>query len=265
MIDIVQAFWLALLQGITEFLPISSSGHLVLVPRILGWPQQTVAFDVAVHVGTLFAVVYYLRQDLRIIGRSIYHRLISGSRSSGYNLGGLIVLATLPAVLVGILIEPFSASLRQPVVIAATTAGFAVALFVADVYGSKRRTAVDLGWKDALIIGVAQALALIPGTSRAGITITAALALGVKSGTAARFSFLLSIPIISAAGVFKGLELGESTVAIPWSVFATGVIVSAVSSWLVIAMFLRWVERIGMLPFVFYRLILGALIFFWFR
>jgi undecaprenyl-diphosphatase len=266
LIDTGQAFWLALIQGLTEFLPISSSGHLVLVPRLLGWPDQDLTFDVAVHIGTLFAVVIYFRRDIATILWGLVDELLGRGQSKESRLGGLILLATLPAVVAGVFVnEILEASLRQPLVIAATTVGFAVLLLVADNRGSRQRRMDSLGWRDALIIGVAQALALVPGTSRAGITITAALMIGLERRSAARFSFLLAIPVILAAASLKGCDLVYATDPVDWGVFALGICVAAGSSWLVIALFLRFIERIGMLPFVLYRLVLGGLLFLWFR
>ena len=153
--------------------------------------------------------------------------------------------------------------MRHPVVIGVTTAGFALVLLISDIFGSKKRTIQDLGWLDALVIGVAQAIALIPGTSRAGITMTAALMVGVDRRSSAKFSFLLSIPVIFAAGIQQSALLIENVATIDWQVFAIGLLVSAISAWLVIKIFIRWLTRIGMLPFVIYRVILGVFILIW--
>ena len=267
MIDVPQAFWLALLQGITEFLPISSSGHLILVPHLLGWPDQGLMFDVAVHLGALVAVVIYLRQDVVIIARGLVRFIRTGHGSEGSRLGILIVLATLPVLIAGLWIDStIAAMLRQPLVISLTTVVFGVVLLIADRLGSKQRKISEFGWQDALIIGVAQALALIPGTSRAGITMTAALIMGGERSEAARFSFLLSIPVILAAGTQQSFELVRvgAEAEVYWPVFLVGVTVAATSAWLVLKLFMHWIERAGMLPFVLYRLILGVWLFVWF-
>jgi undecaprenyl-diphosphatase len=266
MIDFSHAFWLALLQGVTEFLPVSSSGHLVLVPHFLGWSDQGLMFDVAVHIGTLLAIVFYLRRDIGIISRGLVDVITRGVSSDGSRLCALIIVATLPTLLVGVLIDAtLASSLRQPLIIGVTTAGFGVVLLLADRLGSKHRKVCDFGWRDALIIGIAQAFALIPGTSRAGITMTAALMVGADRVASARFSFLLSIPVILAAGAQQSLQLSRVTSSAQWSVLMVGVIVAAISSLLVIKFFMRLIERMGMWPFVLYRVMLGAWLVIWFR
>jgi len=264
MIDTSQAFWLALVQGVTEFLPISSSGHLILLPYFLDWPDQGLAFDVAVHVGTLLGVLFYLREDIKKITLDLVWFVIQGKRGEGSKLGILILLATVPAVITVLVIDASVWSkMRHPVVIGVTTVGFALVLLISDIFGSKKRKIQDLGWRDAFVIGIAQAIALIPGTSRAGITMTAALMMGADRRSSAKFSFLLSIPVIFAAGIQQGFSLIENTTTIDWQVFITGLVVSGISAWLVIKIFIRWLTRIGMLPFVVYRVILGIFILTW--
>ena len=265
MIDLSQAFWLALLQGLTEFLPISSSGHLILVPNVLGWPDQGLIFDVAVHIGTLLAVVIYLRRDLGLMIGGLAGFIRCGDKTEGVHLGLLVALATLPVLVTGFWIDSEIVSkLRQPLVVGISTIVFGIALWLTDLYGSKRRRIENFGWRDALIIGIAQALALIPGTSRAGITITAGLMIGAERQASARFSFLMSIPVILAAGTQQGLELRMIEAEVYWPAFLVGVTVSAISAWLVIKLFMHWIERSGMLPFVLYRMILGVCILVWF-
>tara|TARA_Y100001934_G_scaffold276416_1_gene372878 strand:+ start:407 stop:1207 length:801 start_codon:yes stop_codon:yes gene_type:complete len=264
MIDIPQAFWLALIQGVTEFLPISSSGHLILLPYFLNWPDQGLAFDVAVHVGTLSAILFYLREDIKKIAIDLIWLVMRKKKEEGSQLGLLILLATFPVVITVLAFDTdVWTRMRHPVVIGVTTAGFALVLLISDIFGSKKRTIQDLGWLDALVIGVAQAIALIPGTSRAGITMTAALMVGVDRRSSAKFSFLLSIPVIFAAGIQQSALLIENVATIDWQVFAIGLLVSAISAWLVIKIFIRWLTRIGMLPFVVYRVILGVFILTW--
>ena len=266
MINFGQAVWLALVQGLTEFLPVSSSAHLVLLPILADWPDQGLAFDVAVHVGTLGAVVVYLRRDLVGIAAGWFGQWGSGGRTEASRMGWLLIVATVPAGVVGFFLdETVELLLRHPLVIAAATIGFAVLLWWADRYRSEARALSDLGFRDAVLIGVFQALALIPGTSRSGITITAGLMLGLSREAAARFSFLMAIPIIAAAGCFKAVSLMQSEDAVLWNLFALGMAIAFLSAWAVIALFLRFISRVGMTPFVLYRIALGSvlLILFW--
>ena len=263
--DNVQALILALVQGLTEFLPISSSAHLILPARMFGWPDQGLAFDVAVHLGTLLAVVAYYRRDLWAMTRGAGDGVMQRRMNPDLRLGLLVVLATVPAVAAGFLAKDLIENeLRSAAVIAVTTVVFGVLLWLADVYGARKRAVAELGVGSALLIGVAQAVALIPGTSRSGITITAALALGFRREDAARFSFLLSIPVILGAGLLKTKDLLESAVPVDWGHMALGVVVSAVTAYLTIMLFLRLLDRVGMLPFMVYRLLLGAVLFVWF-
>jgi len=257
--DMVQAVWLAIIQGLSEFLPISSSAHLILPSQILGWPDQGLAFDVAVHVGSFIAVVFYFRRDIQQLIMAWLKSL--GGRSAGTpesKLAWCIILATIPAGLAGLLFGDFiEANLRSITVIAATTIGFGLLLGWADQRQRGLKTVDQLSWRSALIVGGAQALALIPGTSRSGVTMTAALALGFDRTTAARFSFLLSIPIIALSGGYKTLELLAES-AVPWAEILVATTLSTVTAYLCIHSFLRLVERVGMMPFVIYRLVLGA-------
>lgn len=265
--DLFQIIILALIQGVTEFLPISSSAHLILPSPLLGWDDQGLAFDVAVHVGSLVAVVAYFYKDilsliknwlLQIAGRSHDHQQ---SR-----LAWWVILATIPAGFVGLVMDDWiQLNLRSVLVIACTTTIFGLVLAYVDYRGVRKLGNHEMNLRQALIIGFAQALALIPGTSRSGITMTASLALGFTREAATRFSFLLSIPIIFAAGLFKIKELLEMGVAAPWSDIILGAILSALAAYLCIKLFLSFIERIGFLPFVLYRLVLGAVLFsFWF-
>jgi undecaprenyl-diphosphatase len=259
--DLLQTFSLALLQGVTEFLPISSSAHLILLPRLVGWPDQGLAFDVAVHLGTLAAVVLYFWSEVTAMALEWTRSLATGRSTLNSRLAWAVILATVPAGLAGLVWKDnIETLLREPLVIAATTIGFGALLWWADVRGSRLRTESHLRWRDALVIGLAQALALIPGTSRSGITITAGLALGLTRPAAARFSFLLSIPVIVLAGGLETLELVRTEEAPEWRALLLGALVSGLSAYLTIRFFLRLVERIGLFPFVLYRLVLGALL-----
>lgn len=265
MLDWLQITLLALIQGLTEFLPISSSGHLILMPNLFGWPDQGLAFDVAVHIGTLSAVMLYFRRDIWLMARDWSTSLITRQPTSNSRLAWWVIFATIPAVLFGLFLNNgLEEALRNPLIIAATTIGFGVLLWWSDIKGQQIRDEYSLGFKDIMIIGVAQALALIPGTSRSGITITAALMLGLTREAAARFSFLLSIPIILGAGLLKTKDLIESTQPVQWEAMIGGTLISAVSAYIVISVFLKWINRIGMAPFAWYRFALGALLIYLF-
>ena len=259
--DAIHTVMLALLQGLTEFLPISSSAHLILMPRLLGWTDQGLAFDVAVHVGTLAAVVTYFRHD---ISRLLLAWLQSCARrqvSDDARLAWFVLLGTLPAALAGLLLhDVIETWLRSPLVIALTTIGFGLLLGVADWRGRQQRSETGLRLMDVVWIGLAQALALIPGTSRSGITMTAGLALGLTRSAAARFSFLLSVPLIIMAGGYETLQLLQQPEQVAWDELVLGTGVAAASAYLCIHLFLRLIERIGMLPFVIYRLVLGGVL-----
>ena len=258
--DILNALFLALLQGITEFLPISSSGHLILVPALLGWEDQGQAFDVAVHLGSLAAVVTYFRQEwARMV--SGWLRSVVGQRSADGRLAWMVIVASVPLALVGLLVAGWvEGHLRLPTVVAAATAGFGVLLWAADYFSPRRRDEHSLTVVDALAVGGAQALALIPGTSRSGITITAALALGLNREAAARFSFLLSVPAIVMSAGWQSLQLLGSQGPVDWAGLGFSAAATAVFAFLAIDWFLKFTARSGMLIFAIYRLLLTAVI-----
>lgn len=260
--DFLQAIILALVQGITEFLPISSSAHLILVPRFFDWPDQGLAFDVAVHLGTLIAVLWYFRRELIEIIAAWAASLLGRDHDAGQaRLGWALLLATLPLVVAGPLLAGYVETvLRSPLVIAASTAFFGLLLWVADRRPDRVSADTGITLRMALVVGLAQVLALIPGTSRSGITMTAGLALGLDRTTAARFSFLLSIPAIAGASVFELADLAASPVSVDWSLMGTGLAVAAISAWLCIKAFIAFVQRIGMLPFVAYRMLLAIVL-----
>ena len=263
---LVQIIALALLQGLTEFLPISSSAHLILVPVVTGWQDQGLAFDVAVHVGTLSAVVLYFRADVLRLLRDGMASLLQRRQVGDSHLAWAMVIGTIPGGLAGVLAHDFIATqMRTPLVIAGATIGFGLLLGLSDWTGKRQRDERRLGWFDALIIGCAQALALVPGTSRSGITMTAGLLLGLTRQAAARFSFLLSIPIILASGGLETYKLASGAAAVDWNALFMGVLISGVSAFICIHFFLKWLDRIGMWPFVWYRLVLGVglLLFFY--
>jgi len=253
------AFFLALIQGLTEFLPISSSAHLILPSAVFGWPDQGLAFDVAVHFGSLGAVILSLRLEIQRVATGMLVGM--GRRYPRHaRLGWLIGLATLPAVMSGLLAKDFiETTLRSELVIAIATISFGLLLWWAH-YQSGRGGFAKIGLKEAVLIGFAQALALIPGTSRSGITLTAALWLGLSRRVAAQFSFLLSIPIILGAALIKTKDLLETSDFVAWDLIAIGVVVSFISAYVCIQLFLAWIQRIGLLPFVAYRLLLGIIL-----
>ena len=257
----IQIFVLAIFQGITEFLPISSSAHLIMVPRFSDWPDQGLAFDVAVHVGTLTAIMWYFRKEVATITVDWSRSCLSRKRVGDSQLGWAVILGSIPLAIAGLLFHDLvDTVLRSPLVIAYATIGFGLLLWGADVWAKHRRDEHSLSWFDIAFIGVAQALAIIPGTSRSGATMTAALMLGLTRTAAARFSFLLSIPAILMAGGYKTLQLIKSTDVVAWGELISGVVLSAITAYLCVHWFLKMLERIGMLPFVIYRLVLGVVL-----
>ena len=255
----VQVLVLAAVQGLTEFLPVSSSAHLVLVPVLTGWPDQGLAFDVAVHVGSLVAVLICLRKDFL----SMLRDGLRGPRDAGgqVRLGWLVVIATVPVGVAGLAVDAsLVEALRDPLVIAVATIGFGLALLFAERAGAKDRGIESIGVRDAIVIGCAQAIALVPGTSRAGITMTAGLLVGLSPAASARFSFLLSAPVILMAGGYKTSQLAAGASQADWSALVVGAVVAAVCAHACIRVFLRLIARTGFAPFVAYRLVLGTVL-----
>jgi len=249
-------------QGITEFLPISSSGHLILVAEVSG-QDQGLLMDVAVHVGTLGAVVTYFWRDLlaMLVGVA---GLARGRVSPAARLAGTLVIATIPATVVGFLARDFiESSLRSPAIIAWTTVIFGILLYVADRVGMTIRRISHVGLAHALLLGLAQVLALVPGTSRSGITMTAARLLGYERAEAARYSMLMSIPIIAGAGLLLGIEAIQAEDAALGGDVVLAVLLSFGAALGAISLLMKWVTQIGFLPFVVYRLLLGAVLFYW--
>ena len=259
----VQIVILSIVQGVTEFLPISSSGHLVLVPSFLGWGDQGLAFDVAVHFGSLLAVCLYFRRDVAGLVRGGFQLLRLNRQSLESQLALVITIGTIPAAIAGLTLAGWiEANLRDPSVIVFTLSGYGIIMVLADRFGPSERSIAEVRLSDAVWIGCAQALALIPGTSRSGVTISAARALGFERQDAARFSFLLSVPVILLASGYKGLEMVLGPVAVPWGELSVGVIISAIVAYISIDFFMKVVSRIGLLPFAVYRLVLAAVIFY---
>jgi undecaprenyl-diphosphatase len=266
-VNYAQALVLGLVQGLTEFLPVSSSGHLILVPHVFGWPDQGLAVDAALHLGTLAALLAYFRVEIFDLLRGALNR----------RLGVIIVLATIPGAIVGLLFAKYiEAHFRSPLLIAATTALWGLVMLAADrqarAAAPPRRTHANpgdrpddplehVGWGQGIAVGIAQALALIPGTSRSGITITTGLFTGLDRATAARYAFLLGIPITAGAGMKEALHLiraGEhvgDTGPILIAVF-----VSFLSGWFAVWFLVNYLKRHSLVPFVVYRLVLAAVI-----
>ena len=270
---------LALLQGLTEFLPVSSSAHLIFPSQLLGWEDQGLAFDVAVHLGTLLAVIIYYMSDLVQIGTHTIESAIKRKQTPLSRIGWFIIIATIPAAAAGLLLEPYIATVARSIhVIAYTTIGFGILLGIAsyinrkinwstivNIQGRRSDSLRGMTIHQAIIIGFAQALALVPGTSRSGITLTAGLFLGMRPEAAARFSFLLSIPIILASALLEGIKLinNETIGANPIEMLIGGVI-SFVTSIIVISLFMRYISKSGMAVFVVYRVLLGVALLYFF-
>ena len=251
---------LALIQALAEFLPISSSGHLVLASHFLGWPYQGVTFDLALHLGTLIAVVAYYRRDLLAMAVDSTKIRPKQPLNGNQRLALMLVIGTVPAALAGLALGPHVDEIRSPVLIALNLIFFGLLLGYADRSRSNVREVSTLSFRDAILIGLAQVLALVPGTSRSGIVITACLLLGLTRAGAARYAFLLAVPIITLAGGKGVFDMLRGTAHLEASTFFLAVSASALASFLTISVFLRVIRQIGMLPFVIYRVALGALV-----
>lgn len=255
------AIVLGLVQGFTEFLPISSSGHLVLTPYVLGWDVQDAAFDVMVHAGTFVAVVWVFWRDLAAMARACTRRIASAER----RLGWMLAVSTIPVVVVGVLFgDAIEFWLRQPAAVAVSLIGWGIVLWAADVWHGRRTPVVDrvasMTWGRALLIGFAQVLSLIPGTSRSGITMTAALFGGLSREAAVRFSFLLSVPAVGGAAVYVAFSAMRDGVPLLNVPTIAGFVAAAIAGVLAIRVLLRIIGRWTFVPFAVYRIVLGAVI-----
>lgn len=249
--SILEAIILGLIQGLTEFIPVSSSGHLLLAHELFDTGDATLSFDIALHVGTLFALLLYFRKDILQLASHIT------SKDSHGRLARLIVLATIPAALAGLLLNDFiEDSLRSPVVVVCTLAGVGIVMLIADSRAVELKTK-EITAKQGMFVGFAQALALIPGVSRSGITMTAGLFSGMTRKQAARFSFLLAIPIIagSALGIYLKDGFDSSGSALYIGMFA-----AFLSGFAAIKFFLGIVERVGLKPFAYYRIAVASVV-----
>ena len=254
---------LALIQGLTEFLPISSSGHLIIVPNLINWQDQGLVIDVAVHAGSLLAVIIYLWRDLWSITASLidFRNL---QQSPDLKLAKLIIIASIPVMIMGLIISLISDNLMRSVeVIGWATLVFGILLGISDKIGLSVSDLRHMGIGDAVLIGISQTLALIPGSSRAGLTITMARFLGYDRKTAARFSLLLAIPAILGASTLKGIEVVEANNLVLGIDALIAGFVSFLAALASISIMMAWLDRSGFMPFVIYRIILGAALLTW--
>ena len=261
---IEQIIILALIQGITEFLPVSSSAHLILAPVLTAWEDQGALIDVAAHLGSLGAVLIYFRRDTAAIVRGARDAVLFRN-TDDRRLVFWLAAATIPLVGVGFLYAMLDGDLylRSAVVIGWTSILFGVLLYAADIYCPKRLTVADMSWKSTILLGCAQALAAIPGTSRSGITITVARALGFTRPEAARYSMLMAIPAISAVSAYSILKLLEEGDI--GQITDAGIVagLSFLSAYVSIFLFMRLLQRMSMTPFVIYRIVLGVGLLAW--
>ncbi len=256
---------LGIVQGITEFLPISSSAHLILLPHLFGWEDQGLNHDVAAHVGTLAAVCWFLRRDVRDIAGGLAQKNTDAARHS-WRMLGFLAAGTMPVIVSGLLLrDTVATTFRDPLLVGYTTLFYATLLWCADHFGQRSRAQSTLNWRDVIIIGIAQGLAVIPGTSRSGITMTAALFLGLERRAAVNFSFLLSIPAILLAAAWETLHMLTGTAPIPWLTMTTVAVSAAITAYIAIHYFVKFIDRTGMGPYVMYRMVLGlGLVFYFF-
>lgn len=265
--SIVHILVLSLIQGLTEFLPISSSGHLILLPYLFGWQSQGLEMDVALHVGTLAAVLIYFRTDIWEMLTHVMRYCRGGFKTQDFDhqveLALGLVVATLPAVALGLLLKKIGfEEIRQVNVIAATSILFAVVLYAADRFGSKEKTLADMTLVRSFLIGLGQAIALIPGVSRSGICISVGLSLGFSRVAAARFAFLMSIPSILGAATLTAHDALKTGNSVAWRDMGLGVAFSSLAGLLAIHFMMRLLARYTLTVFVIYRIVLGIGIWF---
>lgn len=259
----LQLVVLAIVQGLTEFLPVSSSGHLILVPSIFGWTDQGLAFDVAVHFGSLIAVCIFFRHDLVALLRGAAAILTGNINADETRMVWYLSLGTIPVAVAGLFFAGWiAANLRDPLIVVVTLSGYGILMAFADRFAPSERNITDVRIRDALVIGFAQALALIPGTSRSGVTITTGRILGIARQDAARYSFLLSVPAILLATMYEAVILVTGDTPVAWDNLALAALISAIVAYISIEFFMRVVSAIGLLPFAIYRLVLAGVIFY---
>ncbi|MBL8030142.1 MAG: undecaprenyl-diphosphatase UppP [Candidatus Doudnabacteria bacterium] len=260
--NIFQAFILGMVQGLGEFLPISSSAHLVITPWLFNWKDPGLGFDLALHWGTLLAVLVYFRTDIRDLIRGFWHSLFKSTRNFENNiyqkLSWLLILASVPGAVIGKLLEEHAEkTFRNPLLIAFTLSIFGFIIYAVDYLGKKQKNLDRITRKDALLVGLSQALAIVPGVSRSGSTMAMGLLLGFKRADAARFSFLMSAPIIFGAGLVKAGEFGAG---VSYGPLIVGFISAAIFGFLSIKYLLKFLASHDFKVFAFYRLIVAALI-----
>ncbi len=257
-----QSIVLGLVQGLTEYLPISSTAHLRVVPALLGWPDPGAAYSAVVQLGTLLAVLVYFYRDLWALAAAFFGGLRQGRPFAApqARLAWIILLGTVPVGVFGLVFQhAIETRLRSLWVVAAALVALALVLAVAEWLGRRHKRMEQLGWAGGLLIGLAQALALIPGASRSGVTITAGLLVGLERTDAARFSFLLGVPAIAASGLYELWSLAESSpTGVPWLAVGLGTAMAAVSGYAAIAFLVRYLQRRSTLVFIVYRVALGA-------
>ncbi|GGC33200.1 undecaprenyl-diphosphatase 1 [Novosphingobium marinum] len=261
----LQQLLIAVVQGITEFLPISSSGHLILIPYVTSWPDQGPLIDVAVHIGSLLAIVIYFWRDAWGLARGGFASVGIGTAPEQRRLFWWVAIGTIPAVAFGLFLKlgGWLESFRITDLVAINLIVYGLLLGAADRFGRQEKRYEDLTLRDAIIVGLAQALALIPGTSRSGITMTAARALGYHRVEAARFSFLLAIPAVAGAGLLAALDLAEASAQMRWDAIVTGAL-TFVAAFATMAFLMNFLKRASMLVFVVYRVLLGIGLLIWF-
>ncbi len=266
--EILQIIVLALVQGASEFLPISSSAHLILIPKLTDWHDQGLIFDIALHLGTLVAVILYFRKYLCVLWQGFSKYIISGQNNDEAKIIWQIILATIPVGLAGLIFKDNIANeLRSIAVIAYATLGFGILLGIAAWINKRKIKHLKISYFDAGVIGLFQVLALIPGTSRAGITITAALLLGLSQKLSAKFSFLLAIPVIILSAVLAIISLFSDAGHLDRtdiSAIILGFSLAALAAYFTITLFMKMLAVIGMFPFVIYRILLGLVLLIFF-
>jgi undecaprenyl-diphosphatase len=257
----IQIIVLAIVQGLTEFLPISSSGHLILVPAFFGWADQGLSFDIAVHFGSLAAVCVFFRNDIAGLLHGAGDIIAGRSATLQARMAWCIGIGTIPAAVAGLFFAGWiAANLRSPMFVIAALAAYGLLMALADYFAPRARDISTIRMRDALIVGIAQALSLVPGTSRSGITITAGRLLGFRRQDAARFSFLLSAPVILLATIYEVVMLVTGDMQVAWDNLAVAALVSGIVAYLSIDFFMRFVSVMGLLPFAIYRLLLASVI-----
>lgn len=259
---LLKALILGIVQGVTEFFPVSSSAHLVLLEDILHWNASGLTFDVAVHMGTLLALLFYFREQWLMVGRGFIESL--AVRPSKWRrdmrLAWMIVVATIPAVIAGALLEGMVEDyMRSPSWVAVLLVAGSIPMLAAEIFGGKSRGYIEVNFKDSIIVGFAQVLALGPGVSRSGITISAGMLGGLEREAAAKFAFMISVPVIAGAGVWSGAKLLREGLPTEFiGPFAVGFAASAITGFLAVKFLLRYLNRGTLYPFVIYRLLLAA-------